>query len=168
MCMTTVCIRLIGPTYVVVLSIWLFVVFTFMLLGWSLHLSMWIKPISSHLILIYMYLSAPQMHHAVSYICEVICYVAALVWCWFKFSVVSCSLVPGTVSLKMQAVDLLMVLIASPSHISSKSIQYWCKTKECWGQREINSLHCPMPIAWPRHKNSIIVQERRQTRASRI
>jgi len=37
-----VCIRLIGPTYVV-LFIWLFAVFTVMLLGWSLRLSMWIK-----------------------------------------------------------------------------------------------------------------------------
>ena len=32
-----------GPTYVVVLFIWLFVVFTVMLLGWSSRLSMWIK-----------------------------------------------------------------------------------------------------------------------------
>jgi len=47
-----VCIRLIGPTYVVVLSIWLFAVFTvIMLLGWSSRLSMWIKLILSYLIL---------------------------------------------------------------------------------------------------------------------
>jgi len=46
-----VCIRLIGPTYVVVLFIWLFAVFTVMLLGWSSRLSMWIKLILSYLIL---------------------------------------------------------------------------------------------------------------------
>ena len=44
-------IRLIGPTYVVVLFIWLFAVFTVMLLGWSSRLSMWIKLILSYLIL---------------------------------------------------------------------------------------------------------------------
>ena len=46
-----VCIRLIGPTYVVVLFIWLlslFAVFTVMLLRWSSHLSMWIKLILSY------------------------------------------------------------------------------------------------------------------------
>jgi len=42
------CIRLIGPTYVVVLFIWLFAVFTVMLLGWSSCLSMWIKLILSY------------------------------------------------------------------------------------------------------------------------
>jgi len=46
-----VCIRLMGPTYVVVLFIWLFAVFTVMLLGWSSRLSMWIKLILSYLIL---------------------------------------------------------------------------------------------------------------------
>ena len=45
-----VCIRLIGPTYVVVLFIWLFAVLTVMLLGWSSRLSMWIKLILSYLI----------------------------------------------------------------------------------------------------------------------
>jgi len=43
-----VCIRLIGPTYVVVLFIWLFAVFTVMLLAWSSRLSMWIKLILSY------------------------------------------------------------------------------------------------------------------------
>ena len=46
-----VCIRLIGPTYVVVLFIWLFAVFTVMLLGWSSRLSMWINLILSYLIM---------------------------------------------------------------------------------------------------------------------
>ena len=43
-----VCVRLIGPTYVVVLSIWFTVI---MLLGWSSRLSMWIN--LSYLILSY-------------------------------------------------------------------------------------------------------------------
>ena len=43
-----VCIRLIGPMYVVVLFIWLFAMFTVMLLGWSSRLSMWIKLILSY------------------------------------------------------------------------------------------------------------------------
>ena len=47
-----VCIRLIGPTYIVVLFIWLFAVFTVMLLGWSSRLSIWIKLILSYLIFI--------------------------------------------------------------------------------------------------------------------
>jgi len=47
-----VCIRLIGPTYVVVLFIWLFAVFTVMLLRWSSRLSMWVKLILSYLILL--------------------------------------------------------------------------------------------------------------------
>lgn len=54
-----VCIRLIGPTYVVVLFIWLFAVFTVMLLGWSSRLSMWIKLILSYLILIFLPIERP-------------------------------------------------------------------------------------------------------------